>query len=429
MMANLQRGERSRRRRAFGATLALGLALAACSGRPGNFLEPAAGFQKPPGGKIVDLMVATTRSPHGAQPGEMFTGERGEAMSFAEISISIPPDEVRQIGEVQWPKALPADPARDFVTVHAATLDRPQAVAKFDTRVRAMPGRRVLLFVHGYNTKFEEAVYRFAQITADSGAPAVPVLFTWPSRAKLLAYTYDRESANYSRDALESLLQGLAKDPNVGEVTVLAHSMGNWVTLEALHQMAVRNGRLSPKIANIALAAPDVDIDVFRTLVTGLGPDRPPITMFVSRDDKALAISRRVWGDVIRAGAIDPNVEPVKSELEKAKIVAIDLTDVKSDDSLNHSKFAESPEIVRLIGQRLAAGQTLTDSRSGLGERIGLVATGAAATVGSAAGVVLSAPIAIIDPDTRDSLGDRASDVGSGIGDTLRTTAGVATNR
>ncbi|HPD54614.1 MAG TPA: transcription termination factor Rho, partial [Bacteroidia bacterium] len=45
----------------------------------------------------------------------------------------------------------------------------------------------------------------------------------------------------------------LAKDKNVAEVTVLAHSMGNWVALEALHQMAVRNGRIAPKIANIVL--------------------------------------------------------------------------------------------------------------------------------------------------------------------------------
>ena len=86
-------------------------------------------------------------------------------------------------------------------------------------------------------TDFEEAVYRLAQIADDLHAPAVPLLFTWPSRGKLLAYGYDRESATYSRDALEALLQKLARDPEVREVSVLAHSMGNWATLEALRQM------------------------------------------------------------------------------------------------------------------------------------------------------------------------------------------------
>src|SRR6202030_2630354 len=100
----------------------------------------------------------------------------------------------------------------------------------------------------GYNTRFAEAVYRLAQISHDSGAPAVPVLFTWPSRGRPLVYTYDRESTNFSRDALEDVLQCLAKDPAVGEISILAHSMGNWVTLEALRQMSIRNRGLPAKI-------------------------------------------------------------------------------------------------------------------------------------------------------------------------------------
>lgn len=357
----------------------------------------------------------------------MFTGERGSALAFADISISIPPDAHREIGEVQWPSAAPGDPAKDFVTLSADKVDLKSALARFDRRIAKIPGRRVLVFVHGYNTNFDEAVYRFAQIVHDSGADVVPVLFTWPSRGQLLAYGYDRESANYSRSALEAVLQSLAKDKAVGEITVLAHSMGNWVALEALHQMAIRHGRVAPKIANIVLAAPDVDFDVFREDIDGMGPNRPPITLFVSRDDKALAVSRRLWGDVARAGAINPAAEPYKSELAKEGITTVDLSDVKSADALNHTKFAQSPEIVRLIGRRLAAGQTLTDNRAGLGEKIGVAAVGAASTVGAAAGVALSVPIAVIDPQTRETLGERVKNVGADLGDTLRSTVDVAT--
>ena len=47
----------------------------------------------------------------------------------------------------------------------------------------APPGRRkVLVFIHGYNTMFAEGLYRFTQIVDDANAPAVPVLFTWASR-------------------------------------------------------------------------------------------------------------------------------------------------------------------------------------------------------------------------------------------------------
>jgi esterase/lipase superfamily enzyme len=58
-------------------------------------------------------------------------------------------------------------------------------------------------------------------------------------------------------------------------------------------------------------------------------------------------------GDVSRLGAIDPEQAPYKKELEENKIMVIDLTKIKSGDSMNHGKFAESPEIVQLIGQRI----------------------------------------------------------------------------
>ncbi|MGO8388816.1 alpha/beta hydrolase, partial [Rhizobium johnstonii] len=88
-----------------------------------------------------------------------------------------------------------------------------------------------------------------------------PVLVTWPSRGILLAYGYDSESTNYTRNALETLFQYLARDPEVNEVSILAHSMGNWLALEALRQMAILNGHLPAKFENVMLASPDVDVD------------------------------------------------------------------------------------------------------------------------------------------------------------------------
>ncbi len=71
--------------------------------------------------------------------------------------------------------------------------------------------------------------------------------------------------------------------------------MGNWLTLEALRQMAIRNDGLPKKFKNVMLAAPDVDVDVFRSQIEDMGSQHPRFTLFVSRDDRALAFSRRVW--------------------------------------------------------------------------------------------------------------------------------------
>ncbi|MGR7996596.1 alpha/beta hydrolase [Xanthobacter sp. ZOL 2024] len=406
----------------FASMMVLALA-AGCAGRPDGALIPVP--DTVPGTSRVNMAVATVRQRTDGP--DVFTGERGAKPSFMEIDVSIPPDSTRAAGDVQWPKSIPGNPATDFVTTRLEDLTQEQAVKWFNARIKRTPGRQALVFVHGYNQRFDDAVFRFAQIIHDSGADVTPVLFTWPSRGSLLAYGYDRESTSYSRDVLERLLTFMAKDPNVGEISILAHSMGNVVTLEALRQMAIRNGRILPKIKNVMLAAPDVDSDVFRVIFTELGTPRPNFTVFVSQDDKALAVSKRVWGGVPRIGQVDPTQEPYRTEFEKNNITVIDLTKLRTDDPLNHGKFAASPEVVQSIGARLAQGQTMTDSRVGIGEHLVQMTTDAASTVGTAAGLVIAAPVAVVDPNTREHYSAHVRELGNNISDTADSTRDVVT--
>lgn len=379
------------------------LTLAGCGGRPDGVLLPVQGTEA--SNPRVDILVATTRSDVGATPGQMFTGERGEKLAFADISVSIPA--AHKEGEVEWP-AGKADPKVHFTTLRADRVELKQALRRFHDRTTKTPQKRVLVFVHGYNTRFEEAVYRFAQIVHDAGAPVVPILFTWPSRGRLLSYNYDRESANFSRDSLEALLRAVASDPAVGEVAVLAHSMGNWVTMEALRQIALRDRRMPGKLKTVMLAAPDVDVDVFRrqiAVLPGHGSS-PRFTLFVAQDDSALAVSTQIWGGKPRLGAIDPSQEPYRTQLQEARVQVIDLTKVSSSDPLGHGRFAQSPEVVAMIGRRLAAGQTLSDGQAGLADRLTGIVMGATGAVGSAASLVVTAPLAIVDGKSRDTLGD-----------------------
>ncbi len=377
------------------------LGLAGCAS-PHGFLEPVTATA--PGTSQVEMVVATTRM-RADSPAIMFTGGRDVTPSFADIIVSIPPDGSRRIGDVHLPQQAPGNPATDFVSRKADSIDKQQAIASFSRLVKNAPNRQVLVFVHGFNNRFEDAVFRFAQFVHDSGAEVTPVLFTWPSRGSVFAYGYDRESANFSRDALEDLLRWLSNNPQAGEVTVLAHSMGNWVTLEALRQMAIRDGKIAPKIRNVILAAPDVDFDVAREQIRTMGPQKPNFTLFVSENDRALAASQKVWG-APRLGEINPDIEPFKSELASEKINVIDLTSFHSQDALNHGTFAENPKIVQLIGRSIDNGQILTESRVGLGEKIVQAATGAAASVGQAASLVVTAPVAVVDPVTREHFGD-----------------------
>jgi esterase/lipase superfamily enzyme len=398
--------------------LAVAFVLSGCASRPYATLSPVSATV--PGTHKVDMLVATTREASGV-PGVIFSGDRGSDVSLENIVVSIPPDSVRKPGSLIFPKRNPGNPATEFVTLKVEQIDRAGAFKWYD-RV-AEPKRRVLIFVHGFNSTYEEAVFRFAQISHDMGVSAAPILFTWPSQGSVFGYLYDRESANYSRTALEGLIKQATSSPKVSEVTVMAHSMGGWLTMEALRQMAIRDGHLPKKLTNIVLASPDLDVDVFRQQLDEIGPEQGRITIFTSKDDRALLVSRRLAGGVQRLGSVDLTQPDVQAAFAKRGINVIDLTSVRAGDSLNHTKFAESADVVAAIGQRLA-GQEISNDTLGFGETIGAAAVGTAQGVGSVIGAAASVPGAIVDRGARQRLGEQVENVGRNLGGTLQTVTG-----
>jgi esterase/lipase superfamily enzyme len=366
------------------------LTLVACSARPPPALTLTTAV--PQASPVVQLLVATTRR-RSTDPAELFSGERTLSPNFARLAISIPVN--RETGEITWSNSTAPDPTNAFAATAFSPFGKTSFGAEISKSVRKSGKSHVLLFVHGYNTRFDEAAFRLAQIVHDAGASVTPVLFSWPSWGTLSAYPYDRESAAMSRDGLESVLAMLAKEPSVSQVSVLAHSMGGWLTLEALRQIAIRDRQINPKITDVMLAAPDVDVDVALSQGRALSniTFRPRLTLFVSADDKALNVSRFVWGSRDRLGSIDPRIEPYRTNLAKGGVEVFDLTDVNSSDSLNHGKFAASPAVVRLIGTRLAKGQQLQGQHTA-GDAANILTQGTVKVLGD----VITAPLRLGTP-------------------------------
>ena len=332
------------------AILSLSFLLTGCASRPevGALL---ASHEMSMGGKDHTILVATTRD-RDPRPGTYFGGERSESVSYATITVAVPPAHVP--GKIEWPSRAPGNPTTDFVVRDAAYLDSERDFVKALNAQLAMrpPGRRrVLVFIHGYNTMFAEGLYRFTQIVDDADAPGVPVLFTWASRGHLTDYVYDSNSATAARDELEHTLR-LVFASNAEEINILAHSMGNWVTVEALRQIKI-SAKLPPisKLGAVVLAAPDIDIDVFKSQMRRFGKPRKPFFIIVSHDDKALRFSDFIAGGKQRLGAYSND-----AELTALGAVVIDMTDVKADDPSNHAKFAQLAEIAPEMLQVLERG-------------------------------------------------------------------------
>jgi esterase/lipase superfamily enzyme len=186
--------------------------------------------------------------------------------------------------------------------------------------------------------------------------------------------------------------------------------MGNYLTMESLRQMSIRDRGLSPKIRDVMMAAPDIDIDVFRRQIAEIdaGPRPADFTLFVSRDDRALGISSFLARDSTRLGALDPTQEPYRSILEKSRVQVVDLTHIGSTDFTNHSKFA-SGEVVSAIGERLAQGQTLNEAKAGLIESLGAFTGGAVGVAAGVAAGAVAAPGEVFDPTRNEKSVDTAA--------------------
>lgn len=314
-----------------------------------------------------DIFIATTRALD-ANPAIMYSGERSDHIGLARVTVSIPP--VHVSGQTERPRTLPPDPRQDFTVLNPHIYDNDrQFVEAVNSALAARPkgDRTVLAFVHGYNTTMTSAVLRIAQFVEDSGYTGVPVLFSWASRGKVFDYVYDLNSALHARNNLIKTAQ-LLSQTRAESFDIIAHSMGNLLTVEAMKQAKIE-GRFNTtgRLRNIILASPDIDIDLFREQISVFPRDERRFYVLISEDDKALAFARRIAGGVNRVG--DEDAE----NLAALGVVVIDLTKVNDPGNLNHSKFAESPEVVQLIGNRLLAGNTLRTAEPGRDPISGLV--------------------------------------------------------
>ncbi len=314
--------------------------------------------QQVAGVRLHDIFIATSRD-QDPDPAILFSGERSREVSLAKVTVSIPPDHVP--GRIERPKKLPPDPRKDIVVLDPLVFDSREAFkATIDAALEQRPQgeREVLIFVHGYNTTAAAAVMRISQFVEDSGFTGVPVLFTWASRGKTVDYVYDMNSALQARDALLKTAS-LLSETKAESFHILAHSMGNLLTVEAMRQAKLLGAyNRYGKLRTVILASPDIDLDLFRQQVSVLPEEQRNFYVLISKDDKALAFSRKIAGGINRVGDATP------SELSSTGVTVIDLSGIKDTNSLNHSKFADAPEVVQLIGRRLNAGDQLHTEES-----------------------------------------------------------------
>jgi len=226
----------------------------------------------------------------------------------------------------------------------------PKSEEQFAESIRAAlawaASKEILVFVHGYDYGFDEAVLWAAQLKNDVGFEGVIILYSWPSRASRWSYLADLSNAEWTTPHLTRFLDALGAQTGGVPIHVLAHSMGSRAMLSALHALAVeRSDRPAPRFKQIIFAAPDVDADVFRQLA-------PPVLVLAERvtlytaSDLALRMSGWLFAHP-RAGDSEPGLVLVEG------MDTVDVTAVE-DSHTRHGYFLENERVLADIFQLLS---------------------------------------------------------------------------
>lgn len=302
-------------RRTFMATSAAAL-LAGCNDR-GAFIAPQGGPYD-----VRPILMATNR----ASPE---TRARSEALNFYDLDVAVPRN--RAPGEV------PYDGANSF----AITRQRQISTDAELKRELGPAGRDPLvIWVHGFNNTAAEAVYRQAQMSTDTGMRGPQISFVWPSAARARSYLFDRDSALQARSSLEGLFLRLGRIWS-GDITVVAHSLGCLLTMEALVRMRLKN---QPVVLDgLVLMQPDISPDVLESQVADISPLPKNALLVVSQKDPALFVSARLSDARNRVGAAEDI-----ARYEGLGFRVIDLTDIADADN-NHLVALTSPTVLDFL--------------------------------------------------------------------------------
>lgn len=233
-----------------------------------------------------------------------------------------------------------------------------------------------LIFIHGFNTSFEDALRQTAQIhqvltAPDPLNPDNPLklnmcLFSWPSDGAFLITNPDsRSKVAYRNDRLDAAASGPAFARGFLKVVdfinrinlehrctqrlhLMTHSMGAYVLRFAMQEIRefVEDQRIPRVFDQILLMAADEDDDTFDFAhkLRLLPRTTRHASVYFNRDDLALWASDSLKGNSARLGTDGP-LQPLQLP---RNVYPIDCTGVvsRSSDATKHSYHVNSERVI-----------------------------------------------------------------------------------
>jgi predicted alpha/beta hydrolase family esterase len=173
--------------------------------------------------------------------------------------------------------------------------------------------KNVFVFVHGYKNSFRSAAHTAAWLAYNAERPTI--LYSWPSAAKLRAYSSDENNVEWSQEHFNDMicsLDEMCKEDSAIKVRLMAHSMGSRLLVRAIPILRDRQ-----YITEFAMICPDVDSGLVKHYARRYFNPKgtAKIRLYMSRRDKALAFSQIVHGGYTRLGECADSLSGMLSQV------------------------------------------------------------------------------------------------------------------
>ncbi len=276
-----------------------------------------------------------------ADPSDPFAGYSGQRESqdvvhYGKCLVAIPRShQFGSVGSAWWKRWLTWKDDRLRIVERAEIArDAFWKSIKSELSQSGPDEQQALVYLHGYNVSFDEAAIRAAQIGFDLKVPGAMAFFSWPSRGSFDGYAADAASIEASEAAITDFLVRFATDSGASRLHVIAHSMGNRGLLRAIQRITAQAASTAGiRFGQVFLAAPDLDVNLFRNLAVLYPKVSERTTLYISAGDRALQASGLVHKADRVGSASSVTVIP---GIDTVEVTGLDLT------LLGHSYFAQA---------------------------------------------------------------------------------------
>lgn len=252
---------------------------------------------------IIDILYGTDRKINKKEKKyfyeEFYSAERGK-LRYGIAQVTIP--KVHKYGQMERPDSNllyfeDEDTNKHIVVKRLDELSNKKFIKILASKINNASSKDIMVFIHGFNNTFGDALRRTAQLTYDLRFKGIPITYSWPSMGNgISTYMQDESSVQYTTPHLVDFLTNLIENKGEAKLHILGHSMGTRALTNAIKEISyIYRGQ--KVFSNLILAAPDIDRDVFEvSLLPYIKKTADMLTLYASSDDNALKASKALHG-------------------------------------------------------------------------------------------------------------------------------------